>query len=132
MTTDGRFDADALVVGMSLVPDLFSRNRMYALFEDPVVRHARSRARLLRSVLADLSGRHGPVSEVSREDGRSSDARLRYRVKSLGVERRVELTPVELAVLSLLCDKAGIASLVVTEEQRRVVGEVLSRLPRKR
>ncbi len=127
MTTDARFDADALVVGMSLVPDLFSRNRMYALFEDPVVRHARSRARVVRSVLRDLVGTSGTVSDVA-HDGTT----LRYRVEGMKLARSVELSPVELAVLALLCERAGVKALAITKDQRAAVDGVLAKLPRRR
>ncbi len=127
MTTEARFDADALVVGMSLVPDLFSRNRMYALFQDPVIRHARSRSRMVRSVLRDLAGQNGPVSEITSDHARST---LRYRVHGVALERTVELSPVELAVVALMCDRAGVRGLSVTEEQKQLVDAVLARLPR--
>jgi hypothetical protein len=135
VTTDGRFDADALVVGMSLVPDLFSRNRMYSLFEDPVVRHARSRARLVRSVLRDLKGTNGPVSDVVHDGATVAPDRratLRYRVKGMKLDRSVELSPVELAVIAFLCDRAGVTALAMSAEQRAEIDRVLARLPRRR
>ncbi len=128
MTTDARFDADALVVGMALVPDLFSRNRMFALFHDPVVRQAKSRSRLIRSVARDLAGKNGPVTDLVVDDTRAT---VRYRVPSISVERTVELNRNELAVLALLCEKAGATALAVTPEQRKTVDVVLARLPRR-
>ncbi|CAN5650194.1 hypothetical protein BH09MYX1_BH09MYX1_30570 [soil metagenome] len=127
MTTDARFDADALAVGMALVPDLFSRNRMYGLFDDPVVRQARSRARLVRSVFRDLAGHNGEVTELLVDETRTT---VRYRVRALSLERTVELGGVELAVLALLCERAGATALHVTKEQRRLVDVVLARLPK--
>ena len=54
-------DREALVVGMTLVPGLVSRNRSFALFENPEVRRARVRAALLRGIVRQLTGTQGRV-----------------------------------------------------------------------
>ena len=36
-------DHDALLVAMTVVPGLYSRNRMFALYNDPQVKHAKAR-----------------------------------------------------------------------------------------
>ena len=58
-------ERDALVVGMTLVPGFVSRNRSFALFEDPEVRRARRRAAVLRGIVRQLAGAHGHVEGLA-------------------------------------------------------------------
>ena len=62
-------DREALVVGMTLVPGLVSRNRSFALFENPDVRRARVRAALLRGIVRQLTGIAGARRGVRRRRG---------------------------------------------------------------
>ena len=43
------FDEGALVIAMTVVPDLYSRNKMFSLFTDARMRRARKRAIALRT-----------------------------------------------------------------------------------
>jgi len=76
-------DREALVVGMTLVPALVSRNRSFALFEDPEVRRARVRAALLRGIVRQLSGTLGKVEalDVVASSGARDAQRRRVRVR---------------------------------------------------
>ena len=57
-------ERDALVVGMTLVPGFVSRNRSFALFEDPEVRRARTRSSELRGIVSQLAGALGHVEDL--------------------------------------------------------------------
>src|SRR6516165_10586021 len=111
-------DRDALVVGMTLVPGLCSRNKSFALFEDPEVRRARRRSSLLRGIVRQLSGAHGRVDELHVAHG-GETVELRYRVPGLSVARRSTLTPLELACVRFLGGRAGVPGLHVSDEERQ-------------
>jgi hypothetical protein len=120
-------DRDALVVGMTLVPGLCSRNKSFALFEDPEVRRARRRSSLLRGIVRQLSGAHGRIDEL--HVAHSGDAvELRYRVPGLSVARRSTLTPLELACVRYLGGRAGIPGLHSSDEERQAIDGALRRL----
>ena len=120
-------DRDALVVGMTLVPALVSRNRSFALFEDPEVRRARARSALLRGIVRQLTGVQGKVEGL--DVVRGSEAReLRYRVPGLRVARRAVLTDVEYACVAYLAGRSGVAGLQATEEDRALIDVFLHRL----
>src|SRR5260370_15372857 len=89
-------DREALVVGMTLVPGLVSRNRSFALFENPDVRRARLRAALLRGIVRQLGGAYGRVEAfaIVRCLGVHE---IRYRVPGLRTERRALLRHLEYA-----------------------------------
>ena len=56
---------DALVVGMTLVPSLVSRNRCFDLFEDRDVRRAKARSAVLRGIVRHIAGMTGRVASLS-------------------------------------------------------------------
>ena len=74
-------DREALVVGMTLVPGLVSRNRSFTLFENPDVRRARVRAALLRGIVRQLTGTQGRVEafDVVAATGRPARCATRCR-----------------------------------------------------
>lgn len=120
-------DRDALVVGMTLVPGLCSRNKSFALFEDPEVRRARRRSSLLRGLVRQLAGAHGRIDELHVSHG--GDAfELRYRVPGLSVARRSTLTPLELACVRYLAGRAGVPGLHASDEERAAIDAALRRL----
>jgi len=88
----------ALTAAMAMVPGLYSRNRMFALFADPLVRRARSRARSVRGLLRFV-GRADAVVHVVEHDGR---ARITYRIPRLRLSRAVQVTDFELALLRVI------------------------------
>jgi hypothetical protein len=120
-------DRESLVVGMTLVPGLVSRNRSFALFEDPEVRRARVRSALLRGIVRQLVGAQGRVEGVviaPRVDG----CELRYRVPGLRVERRAYLSAIELACVRYLAGRAGAPGLHPSEDDRAGIDAALRRL----
>jgi len=120
-------DREALVVGMTLVPGLVSRNRSFALFENPDVRRARVRAALLRGIVRQLAGTQGRVEEfgvVSATGARE----VRYSLPGLRVQRRAVLTDVEYACVAYLAGRAGVADLSADDEDRARIEAALRRL----
>lgn len=120
-------ERDALVVGMTLVPGFVSRNRSFALFEDPEVRRARRRSAVLRGIVRQLAGSHGHVEGLA--VARSVDVcELRYRVPALCIDRRALLSDLELACVRYLAGRAGVAGLHATEDDRAGIEGALRRL----
>lgn len=120
-------DCDALVVGMTLVPGLISRNRSYTLFENPDVRRARGRSALLRGIVRQLAGAHGCVEGlevVPRVAGRE----LRYRLPGAHIERRALLSELEYACVSYLAGRANLQALQATDDDRARIDAALRRL----
>ena len=123
----GAVDRDALVVGMTLVPGFCSRNKSFALFEDPEVRRARRRSSVLRGVVRQLAGAHGRIEELHVSQG-SDAVELRYRVPGLSAARRSTLTPLELACVRYLAARAGVPGLHASDEDRHAIDAALRRL----
>jgi hypothetical protein len=127
-----RVDREALIVGMTLVPALLSRNRSFALFEDPEVRRARFRAALLRGIVRQLAGGQGRVESLEVvATGRGGDRELReirYRVPGLRVDRRALLTEAEYACVAYLAGRASVTGLSASDEDRARIDAALRRL----
>jgi hypothetical protein len=124
-----RVDHDALIVAMTLVPGAYARNRMFTLFKDPEVRHAKRRASLLRGVVRQLAGQDGDACDVVLERHASADAaRLRFRVVRVRYERVVLLSEVETACLVYLCGRAGVSGFQANEGDRALLHAALRRL----
>jgi hypothetical protein len=125
-------DREALIVGMTLVPALLSRNRSFALFENPEVRRARLRAALLRGIVRQLAGGQGTVESlevVPSARGGDRDLReLRYRVPGLRIHRRALLTEAEYACVAYLAGRASVAGLAASDEDRARIDAALRRL----
>jgi hypothetical protein len=120
-------EGDALVVGMTLVPGFVSRNRSFALFEDPEVRRARTRSSVLRGIVRQLAGSLGHVEDlaVARSVGRCE---LRYRVPALRIDRRASLSELELACVRYLAGRAGVPGLHASPADRAEIEAALERL----
>ena len=120
-------EREALVVGMTLVPGFVSRNRSFALFEDPEVRRARRRSALLRGIVRQLAGSHGHVEGLA--VARSVDVcELRYRVPALRIDRRTLLSELELACVRYLTSRdRPQPALPATAEDRLAIEGALHR-----
>ena len=127
MTLPLGVEPDALLVGMTLVPGFLSRNRSFALFEDPMVRRAKRRAALLLGIVRQLAGSVGTVEglEIVTETGTRE---LRYRVPRLGVDRRALLSDVEYSCVAYLAGRARVAGLRAEPEDRARIDAALRRL----
>ena len=120
-------ERDALVVGMTLVPGFVTRNRSFALFEDPEVRRARRRSAVLRGIVRQLAGSHGHVEGLA--VARSFDVcELRYRVPALRIDRRALLSELELACVRYLAGRAGVPGLHASDDDRAGIEGALRRL----
>ena len=120
-------DREALVVGMTLVPGLVSRNRSFALFENPDVRRARVRAALLRGIVRQLAGTQGRV-EAFGVVAATGAREVRYSLPGLRMQRRAVLTDVEYACVAYLAGRAGVAVLSADDEDRARIDAALRRL----
>src|SRR5579864_6134774 len=103
-------DREALVVAMTLVPRFVSRNRSFALFEDPEVRRARARAALLRGIVRQLRGAYGKVEAFDVALGAGA-CEMRYRLPGVQLERRAVLSEVEYGCVAFLAAREGVAGL---------------------
>jgi hypothetical protein len=94
-------DPEGLLCGLVLAPDTWSRNRMFALYEDPRARRARRRAQHVRSVVALLRRRGGDLRAVvpPAEPDRVSDVELVIDVPEMNLVRRTRLSPLELSLV---------------------------------
>jgi hypothetical protein len=124
-------DRDALTVAMAVAPGVYARNRLFGFHKDPEVRRAKARAAIVRGLVRQLSGLQGATSGlvIERAHGR---AVVRYRVDSLHLERRAELSEVEVACLLYLAARSGAQGacreLAPTPEDRALLHEALRRL----
>jgi hypothetical protein len=120
-------DREALVVGMTLVPGLVSRNRSFTLFENPDVRRARVRAALLRGIVRQLTGTQGRV-EAFDVVAATGAREVRYSLPGLRMQRRALLSDVEYACVAYLAGRAGVADLFADDEDRARIDAALRRL----
>ena len=120
-------DREALVVGMTLVPGLVSRNRSFALFENPEVRRARVRAALLRGIVRQLTGTQGRVESFGVAGGTGA-REMRYSLPGLSLERRAVLSDVEYACVAYLAGRAGVSCLRADDSDRARIDAALMRL----
>ncbi len=120
-------DREALVVGMTLVPGLVSRNRSFALFENPEVRRARVRAALLRGIVRQLTGTQGRI-EAFGVVAATGAREVRYSLPGLRMQRCALLSDVEYACVAYLAGKAGVAVLSADADDRARIDAALRRL----
>jgi hypothetical protein len=127
MTTARQVDRDALMVAMAVVPGLYSRNRMFAMYGDPEVKRAKARASVIRGVVRQLTGFHGEPGDIAL--ARNGDARtLRYRIPRVKLDRRLELSEIEAACLVYLAGRAGVRGMHPSAEDRAHIDSALRRL----
>ncbi|HEY1958847.1 MAG TPA: hypothetical protein VGH28_24710 [Polyangiaceae bacterium] len=118
---------DALTAAMAMVPGLYSRNRMFQLFKDPMVRRARSRARMIRG-LVRFVGRADAEVEMLHHDGR---VRVSYRIARLRLARMVQIGEFELALLRVLLARGPHPAMLDEQASDRArVDAALALLPK--
>ena len=122
---------EALVVAMALAPGVYVRNRMFDFYARTGAQKARSRASVLRGIVPQVA-RATTLSLTFDGSPHSHSGEptwvLRYRIQQLHLSRVVELTPAELSALRILCAKANVAALPVSDDDRARVDGVLARL----
>lgn len=94
-------DLEALLCALVLVPDTYSRNRFFGLYQKPEVQRLRRRASRLRSLIRDLvaaraRARAGSCSETRGNDGRATFV---FELPDLNATRRAMLDPLEASVV---------------------------------
>lgn len=122
-------DYDGLLCALVLVPQSFSRNRFFEIFQDPAARKVRRRAARVRGVIRQLLGQgRRPKAEILGEqvlaDGQ---VLLRFRVKELNYERSTALSPIEASTLRYALHRAGFGPRI-EDADRANVEAALSRL----
>ena len=120
-------DREALVVAMTLVPRFVSRNKSFALFEDPDVRSARARAAVLRGIVRQLAGCQGRVEALA-VAAQGGARELRYRVPGVRFERHAVLSETEHGCVAFLASKAGVDGVRATGDDRARIDAALRRL----
>lgn len=124
-----RPDRDALTVAMTVVPGLYSRNKMFGFFTDPEVRAAKGRAATLRGVVRQLAASFGPPPSVELDRSATSEACvLSYRIDGLHLVRTLHLSALEAACVTYLVSRAGSSVLRPTEHERVLLDNALARL----
>jgi hypothetical protein len=120
-------DLEALTAAMATVPLLYSRNRLFTLFNEPVVRRARVRARLVRGLVRFIGRTDAEIDLTASEDR----VRIAYRIPRLRLSRTVTLTDFELVLLrTLLAIGPHPAMLAPKDDDRTRVDAALARLPK--
>ncbi len=122
MRVDEAF-VESLTVAMALAPGVYSRNRMYHLFQQPGVQRAKFRAAMLRGLVKQLKS---ATCIALTDDGNHHV--LRYEVPTLSLSRVAQLSRVELATLRVLLDRAAVKVLAVESGDRQLVDTTLARL----
>lgn len=119
-----RPDLDGLLCALILVPQSYSRNRFFRLFEDKEARRARRRASRVRGMIRQLlTNKAEMLGEQVLDDGQ---VLLRYRIVDLAFERTTALSQLEAAALRCALHRAGKGELA--DHDRELVEEALKRL----
>jgi hypothetical protein len=115
-------DRDGLLAALVLDPATFSRNRFFALYQDPSIRRIRRRAALLRGVV-----RHAASAPVELSPAEGERVALSYELPALGLRRRVLLDPLEVSLVRFAMARAR-GALVAGDPDRARVEAALARL----
>ena len=124
-------DVAALTVAMSVAPGVYARNRMFAFFSRPLANHARGRAKLVRSLVLQISRAKAGVSGVALTE---EDAawRLSFAIPQMGFTRSARVTREELAALRYVLSRvvpSGLPSVLkAAEDDDAIVVAVLKKL----
>jgi hypothetical protein len=122
-------DHDALLCALVLAPQTFSRNRFFALYQDPSLRRIRRRAARVRGILHQLLGIGRLKAELTGEqvldDGQ---VLIQFRIEDLAYERTAALSALEAASLRYALHRAGLGPL--EPHDRELVTAALHKLGR--
>ena len=122
-------DLEGLLCALVLVPQTFTRNRFFELYESGDAKEVRRRAARVRGIVRQLLGLGRPkaelVGEQILEDGQLL---LRYRIPDLSFERAAALTQLEAASLRYALHRGGEGPL--SPADRSLVHKALRRLAR--
>lgn len=118
---------DAVLSALVLAPTALSRNRFYALHDNPAMKRIRKRARRVRGVIRQLlgQGREKGV-EVGRRVLDDDRVLLRFNVESLSYSRTVSLSALEASLVGYALYRAEGRQL--DDEDKERVERALGRL----
>jgi hypothetical protein len=120
-------DLDGLFCALVLVPETFSRNRFFDLYETAAAKNVRKRASRVRGIVRQLLGLERPKAEVVGEQIQDDgQVLLRYRIPEMAFERASALTPLEAAVLRYALNRGGEGA--ISDADETLVREALRRL----
>jgi hypothetical protein len=120
--TRAAIDHDALLCALVLAPQTFSRNRFFALFQDPSLRRIRRRAARVRGILHQLLGTGRAKAELTGEQVlEDGQVLIRFRVEDLSYERTAALSALEAAAMRYVLARAG-AGTIDDADRDRVLG----------
>jgi hypothetical protein len=113
-------DYEGLLCALILVPQSFSRNRFFDVFEDPEARRIRRRAARVRGVIRQLlgQGRRPKAELVGEQVLEDGQVLLRFRIPDLGYERTTALSALEAATFRYALHRAGSGSLEAVDRER--------------
>lgn len=124
LSAESSLDPDALLCALVLTPTAWSRNRFFALFQEPALHHARRRASILRGLLRQIRKYPGSsLRFVERPDGAVT---LELTVESLGYRRSSVLSAMERALVEYAIARG--AGLPTPPEARAKVEAALAKM----
>lgn len=124
-------DSDALTALIVLRPSRASRNRHFSLFNTTHAREARRRAAVLRSLVRDIAGKHGPARVVGFVVLPSGEAELRYEMPRVSATRTARLSEIDLSIARVALAARGVRlvpeAVAAREQDHARVEALLSR-----
>jgi hypothetical protein len=89
-----------------LAPNTFARNRFFQLFEQPILKRARKRARRTRGLIRQLLGLGRERAEIVAEHVLDDRVLLRFEVPTLKYQRTTSLPVLEAALVHYALHRA--------------------------
>jgi hypothetical protein len=124
-------DREALLAALVLAPATYSRNRFFALYQDPDLYRVRRRASQLRSIVRHVTRADpaAPGERVSFAPAAGDRVELTYAVPALGLRRTALLDPIELSLVRFAMARASSAAgLPPGDPDRARIEAALARL----
>jgi hypothetical protein len=110
-----------------LTPNVYSRNRFHTLFENPVLKRVRNRAKRVRGIIRQLTQTGPEHAEITgRQELDDGRVLIRYRIPNLSFERTTSLSSLEAAALSFALSRVGRAEY--TAQDQRLLENALHKL----
>jgi hypothetical protein len=132
MTTE-RVDPDAVMVALIVAPGVYSRNRMFALFEHAPMKAARKRASLVRGIVRQWMTYRREELRIHFAPGSSTrqgenPIQVTYSIESVRLRCEVSLSDLEAACLRYVASRGPKAVLEPNAADATRVQEMLQRL----
>jgi hypothetical protein len=124
-------DGEALLAALVLAPATYSRNRFFALYQDPEAYRVRRRASQLRSIVRHVTHADpdAPGERVRFAPAAGDRVELTYAVPALGLRRTALLDPIELSLVRFAMARARSADgLPPGDPDRARIEAALARL----